>query len=202
MGDKNIMDDSDEVMRAFDEVFGNLSPHREPKTNEGNGDSSEDPDCSIDDKAKALHQAKYGDEVYYEPYAPKPPRGSVEDIQHRLRTTDFRLRRELNHSLRTNPEQWTALRRPASLHTAQRTLAEMLTSIPSADQEQFHELGDGYVYMPLTVMEKYLYPTCNATLTQPQGPIRLHPRRSRIDDSVFLLPPRNRDPTKSNRTRP
>ena len=159
MGDKNIMDDSDEVMRAFDEVFGNLSPHREPKTNEGNGDSSEDPDCSIDDKAKALHQAKYGDEVYYEPYAPKPPRGSVEDIQIRLRVTGLRLRKELNHSLLTNPLQWTALRRPASLHTAQRTLAEMLRSIPSADQEQFHELGDGYVYMPLSVMEKYLYPT-------------------------------------------
>ena len=153
------MDDSDEVMRAFDEVFGNLSPHREPKTNEGNGDSSEDPDCSIDDKAKALHQAKYGDEVYYEPYAPKPPRGSVEDIQIRLRVTGLRLRKELNHSLLTNPLQWTALRRPASLHTAQRTLPEMLRSIPSADQEQFHELGDGYVYMPLSVMEKYLYPT-------------------------------------------
>ena len=32
-------------------------------------------------------------------------------------------------------------------------------SIPSADQEHFHELGDGYVYMPLHAMEKYLYPT-------------------------------------------
>jgi hypothetical protein len=31
-----------------------------------------------------------------------------------------------------------------------------LMSVPSADQEHFHELGDGYVYMPLHVMEKYL----------------------------------------------
>ena len=35
----------------------------------------------------------------------------------------------------------------------------MLGSVPSADHEHFHELGDGYVYMPLHTMEKYLYPT-------------------------------------------
>ena len=99
------------------------------------------PDCTIDDAQKAQFQAKHGDEMYYEPFTPKPPRGSVEDIQHRLRISGLRLRRELNHSLLTDPDQWTALRRPASLHTAQRTLAEMLMSIPSADQEHFH---DGY----------------------------------------------------------
>ena len=156
MGDKNTMDDSDETMRQFDELYGNLSP---TDANGSSGGPNEDPDVSIDDEAKAQHQAKYGDEVYYEPYAPKPPRGSVEDIQIRLRVTGLRLRKELNHSLLTNPLQWTALRRPASLHTAQRTLAEMLMSVPSTDQAQFHELGDGYVYMPLSVMEKYLYPT-------------------------------------------
>ncbi len=166
MGDTN-MDTSAGVPDLVD--YNQVDEDGNPiaKTNEGSGDSVEDPDCFIDDAQKAQFQAKYGDEMYYEPFTPKLPRGSVEDIQHRLRTTGFRLRRELNHSLLTNPEQWTALRRPASLHTAQRTLAEMLRSIPSADQEQFHELGDGYVYMPLTVMEKYLYPTCNATLTPP-----------------------------------
>jgi hypothetical protein len=70
-----------------------------------------------------------------------------------------RLRRELNKSLLTDSQAWAALRRPASLHSAQRTLAEMLVSLPSADQEHFHELGDGYVYMPLHAMEKFLYPT-------------------------------------------
>ncbi len=35
----------------------------------------------------------------------------------------------------------------------------MLVSVPSADREHFHELGDGHVYMPLHTMEKYLYPT-------------------------------------------
>ncbi len=35
----------------------------------------------------------------------------------------------------------------------------MLLYIPRAEQEQFHELGDGYVYMHLYTMEKYLFPT-------------------------------------------
>ena len=35
----------------------------------------------------------------------------------------------------------------------------MLVSVPPTDHEHFHELGDGYVYMPLHTMEKYLYPT-------------------------------------------
>ena len=158
MGDTHMGDDVDKTNAAFDELYGGLSPA--PESNKGgNGVSIEDPDCTIDDAQKAQFQAKYGDEMYYEPFTPKPPRGSVEDIQHRLRITGLRLRRELNHSLLTDPDQWTALRRPASLHTAQRTLAEMLMSIPSADQEHFHELGDGYVYMPLHAMEKYLYPT-------------------------------------------
>ncbi len=138
----------------YNEVYQDGNPATKP--NEGSGDSLEDPDCAIDDAQKAQFQAKYGDEMYYEPFTPKPPRGSVEDIQHRLRITGVRLRKELNYDLHTNPDKWTALRRPASLHTAQRSLAEMLMSIPSAEQEQFHELGDGYVYMPLQVMEKYL----------------------------------------------
>ncbi len=92
----NAMENADETMKAFNALYGDLSPHRAEGTNEGNGDSSEDPDCVIDDTQKALHQAKHGDEVYYEQYAPKPTRGSVEDIQHRLRTTGFRLRRELS----------------------------------------------------------------------------------------------------------
>jgi hypothetical protein len=35
----------------------------------------------------------------------------------------------------------------------------MLGSVPSADQGHCHELGDGYVCMPLHAMKKYLYPT-------------------------------------------
>jgi hypothetical protein len=92
-------------------------------------------------------------------YLPELLRGSVEDIQHKLKTVGRRLRRDLNRSLHSDPQAWKALRVPASLHSAQRTLAEMLVSLPSADQEHFHELGNGYVYMPLHIVETYLYPT-------------------------------------------
>jgi hypothetical protein len=130
------------------------------------GKTSKDPEDILkslewtdEDEDKVQSPTKYDDEVYYEPFTPKLPRGSVEDIQHRLRVTGIRLRKDLNHSLLTDRDKWTALRRRASLHTTQQTLAEMLMSIPSADQEYFHELGDGYVYMSLHAMEKYLYPT-------------------------------------------
>ncbi len=112
--------------------------------NKGDGDPPEEPDWTFDDEQKEQHQAKFGDSIFYEPYAIKPPRGSVEDIQHRLRVAGVRLRKDLNRSLLADPQAWTALRRPASIHSAQRTLAEMLGSVPSADQEHFHELGDGY----------------------------------------------------------
>jgi hypothetical protein len=127
--------------------------------NKGSGDPPGEDGWTFDDEQKEQHQVKYGDSIFYEPYAPKPPHGSVEDIQHRLRIPGVRLRKDLNRSLLTDPQAWTTLRRPASLHSAQRTLAEMLESVPSADQGHFHELGDGYVCMPLHAMEKYLYPT-------------------------------------------
>jgi hypothetical protein len=105
MGDTNMENDAEETCRRFDELYGNLSPANETKTNAGSGNPTEDPDCVIDDTQKAQFLAKHGDEVYYEPYAPKPPRGSVEDIQHRLRMTGLRLRRHLNYSLHTKPDE-------------------------------------------------------------------------------------------------
>jgi len=156
MGDTN-MDKNDDLV-DYNEFDLDGNPIQKPDQ-ANDGGLPEDQDWTFDDEQTEQRRSRYGDATYYAPYVPKPPRGSVEDIHHRLRVTGVRLRKELNRSLLTDPEKWTALRRPASLHTAQRTLAEMLMSIPSADQELFHELGDGYVYMPLHVMEKYLYPT-------------------------------------------
>jgi hypothetical protein len=199
--------DKDDDLIDYNDVYPEdlIAGRTQGTLNKGDGTSSDPEDWSFDDEQKAQSQAKYGDSIFYEPFTPKPPRGSVEDIQHRLRIAGIRLRKDLNRSLLTDPQAWTALRRPASLHSAQRTLAEMLVSIPSADQEHFHELGDGYAYMPLHAMDKCLYPTLRVMqhlLTQRQGPIRLHPRWSRVDDSVLLLPSRRRIYTKSNRTRP
>jgi hypothetical protein len=151
MGDKN-----DDLV-DYNEV--DLNGNQIPKPDEGDEGPPEDQDWTFDAEQQEQHQAKYGDSIFYEPFTPKPPRWSVEDIQHKLRIAGTRLRKDLNRSLLLDPQAWIALRRPASLHSVQRTLAEMLVSVPSADQEHFRELEDGYVCMPLHAMEKYIYPT-------------------------------------------
>ena len=95
----------------------------------------------------------------YMPYQVNHPKGTAKEIEAALRMRGLTLRKQLNHSLIHDPTAWTALNRPASLHSASLTLAEMLRDIPQNDREQFHELGEGFVYMPLNIMEKYLYPT-------------------------------------------
>ena len=72
MGDTNMSqalteDEHEETMKAYDALYGDLTPPNETKTIEGSGDSVEDPDCTIDDAQKAQFQAKYGDEMYYHP---------------------------------------------------------------------------------------------------------------------------------------
>jgi len=84
--------------------------------------------------------------------------GAMEDIQQKLRIGGMALRKHYNESLKKNPEKWKALRAPASMQSTQRTLAEMMLSIPDVDRTQFHEMGDGSVMMPPAMMEKYLYP--------------------------------------------
>jgi hypothetical protein len=86
-----------------------------------------------------------GNPYDYMPYLVSHPKGSAKEIEAALRMRGLRLRKDLN--------------RPAPLHSASLTLAEMLRDIPQNDREQFYELGEGYVYMPLNIMEKYLYPT-------------------------------------------
>ena len=125
MGDTSMVRD-DDLTDYNGEVLEDRITEETPKApNQGDRDVLAELEWTLDDEQKVLSETKYGDETYYEPFTPKPPRGSVKDIQHRLRVTGIRLRKDLNHSLHTNPDQWTALRRPASLHTAQRTLAEM-----------------------------------------------------------------------------
>ena len=137
MGDTN-MDKTDPTDDLVD--YNLVDPNTGTASNApSNGEEGlPDPDdWSLDDKQKKQHQIKCGDSVFYEPFVPKPPRGSVEDIQHKLRVAGTRLRKSLTRSLHLDPQAWTALRRPASLHSAQRTLAEMLGSVPSADHEHF-----------------------------------------------------------------
>jgi hypothetical protein len=84
--------------------------------------------------------------------------GTIEDIQQKLRIGGLKLRKHYNESLKRNPEKWKALRAPVSMQSVQRTLSEMLLSVPDVGRTQFHELGDGSVMMPPAMMQKYLYP--------------------------------------------
>ena len=95
----------------------------------------------------------------YGEFAVKHPLGSVKELEQTLRHKGLELRKKLQADIKENPENWNALKRPASLHSASLMLAEMLFGIPRPDRDQFHEIGDGHVYMPLAIMEKYLYPT-------------------------------------------
>ncbi len=96
MGDTKM--DDDEALNDYNvDLFG-----KKPKDPE---DVLRALEWTSSDEERIRSPTKFGDEVYYEPFTPKLPRGSVEDIQHRLRITGVRLRKELNHSLLTNPDQ-------------------------------------------------------------------------------------------------
>ncbi len=130
-------------------------------------------------------------------YASLPPKydlspGTIEQLQQDVRLRGMKLRRNLNVSLKDDKQKWQALRRPCCLQAANMTLDEMLTYIPKAEQEQFHEIGDVYVYMPLFTMEKYLFPTlhrtsCGTCMSSQHKSFR----RSRVDDCILLLQSRN-----------
>ncbi len=66
----------------------------------------------------------------YMPYLVSHPKGSAKEIEAALRLRGLRLRKDLNQSLNQNPDAWKALNRPAPLHSASLTLAEMLRDIP------------------------------------------------------------------------
>ena len=100
MGDTH-MDKNDDLV-DYNEV--DLDGNPITKHNQGDKGPPDEQDWTFDDEQTEQFRAKFGDETYYEPFTPKPPRGSVEDIQHRLRITGVRLRKELNCSLLTDPD--------------------------------------------------------------------------------------------------
>ena len=82
---------------------GDLVDYNEVDLEDRNANRSSELDWTFNDDHEALSRS--GDESFYDPYVPKPPRGSVEDIQHRLKTLGGRLRRELNRSLLMEPQK-------------------------------------------------------------------------------------------------
>jgi hypothetical protein len=74
---------------------GDLVDYNEVDPEDLNAKRSPELDWTFNDNHEVLSRS--------DPYVPKPPRGSVEDIQHKLRTLGVRLRKELNRSLLTEP---------------------------------------------------------------------------------------------------
>jgi hypothetical protein len=95
----------------------------------------------------------------YTPWIAALPMPFTKEIEQGLRVNGLKLRKQIQADLKRNPLLWDALRWPASLHNAHRSLAEMLVNIPQPDHSQFTELGEGHMHMSLATMEKYLYPT-------------------------------------------
>ncbi len=85
----------------------------------------------------------------YTPWIAALPMPQVKEIEQGLRVNGLKLRKQIQSDLKRNPLLWDALRRPASFHNAHRSLTEMLVNIPQPDRDQFTELGDGHVHMPL-----------------------------------------------------
>jgi hypothetical protein len=56
----------------------------------------------------------------------KHPLGLVKELEQMLRFKDLDVRKKLQADLKEHPENWEALKRPASLHSAPLSLAEML----------------------------------------------------------------------------
>jgi hypothetical protein len=89
------------------------------------------------------------------PYSHNPPdlfpqtegevRSAVEDLTQKLRIEGMARRQQFNLSLKESPGHWKSLRRPASMHSNNLSLAEMLTCVPPVDRDQFQESGDGHV---------------------------------------------------------
>ncbi len=93
-----------------------------------------------------------------DPYAYVPPqfpqtegevKSAVENLTQKLRIQGMARRQQFNLSLKEFPDQWKSLRRPASMHSNQLSLAEMLTCVPPVDRDKFQESGDGHVNVPL-----------------------------------------------------
>jgi hypothetical protein len=77
----------------------------------------------------------------YSEHIVKHSLGSAKELEQMLRHKGLELRKKLQADLKEHPENWKALKRPASsLHSASLILPEMLIGIPHPDRDQFHEL--------------------------------------------------------------
>jgi hypothetical protein len=152
----SVTDGTEDALEKFNKLFGDLD-----ETSRG---STKPPQANEEDPCPQLESEK--DPYSYNPFdrtqLPQTEgevKSAIEDLTHKLRVAGLTRRNLLNRALKEHPEQWKALRRPASMHASQLSLAQMLTCVPSVDRDQFQESGDGNVNIPLYMLEKYMLPS-------------------------------------------
>jgi hypothetical protein len=106
----------------------------------------------------------------YAPYLPQnesEAKSAVEDLTQKLRTEGMARGHQFNFSLKEVPQMWKALRRPASMHANQLSLAEMLTCV---HLESF--IRTAYTFNPtwsIVHRKSYSIPSPNTQILNPQS---------------------------------
>jgi hypothetical protein len=125
----SVKDGADDALARFNELFGDLGDTimgatEPPQANEENPcpqlESEEDPYSYNPFDLTQLPQTEGEVKI------------AVEDLTQKLRIGGLTRRNLLNRSLKECPEKWKALRRPASMHASQLSLAQMLTCVPKS----------------------------------------------------------------------
>jgi hypothetical protein len=102
-------------------------------------ETTEDDPENLEKLAQEYLERRRGieDPFDYTPWIATLPMPFTNEIEQGLRVNGLKLRKQIQADLKRNPLLWDALRKPASLHNAHRSLAESLVNIPQPDHSQF-----------------------------------------------------------------
>ncbi len=104
-----------DALEKFNELFGDLGD-----TNMGAAEppqSNEKGPCSQLENEKDPYSYNPFDRTQL-PQTEGEVKNAIEDLTHKLRVAGLTRRNLLNRALKEHPEQWKALRRPASMHAS------------------------------------------------------------------------------------
>jgi hypothetical protein len=130
--------DNVDALERFNELFGNLDGASTGAV-EPSQSNEEDPCPQLESEEDPYSYNPF--DLTQLPQTEGEVKNAVEDLTHKLRIGGLARRNLLNRSLKEHPDKWKALRRPASMHASQLSLAQMLTCVPQVDRDQFQESG-------------------------------------------------------------
>jgi hypothetical protein len=116
----SVEDGTDDALEKFNELFGDLG--------DINMGATEPPQANEKGSCPQLENEE--DPYSYNPFdrtqLPQTEgevKSAIEDLTQKLRTAGLTRRNLLNRAFKEHPEQWKALRRPASMHANKPTIA-------------------------------------------------------------------------------